>query len=168
MTTSLQGQIVDPAADAAPVPDVAEVHVPFGSTVVVVSDFHLPGVSTATSQAAAAELARRLVDGEAPAVVVLAGDCFEMLGPEATTVAGALAAHPQLADALQSFGGRLVVVPGNHDARLAWDRAAGAELQSVGAQLALAGDWQLRIETRRGEFDAASATVSVPIRKDHQ
>ena len=35
-----------------------------------------------------------------------------------------------------------------------------------GAQLALAGDWQLRVETRRGEFDAATATVSVPIRKD--
>jgi copper transport protein len=32
-----------------------------------------------------------------------------------------------------------------------------------GAQLALAGDWQLRVEIRRGEFDAAS-TVSVPIR----
>ena len=35
-----------------------------------------------------------------------------------------------------------------------------------GAQLALAGDWQLRVETRRGEFDAAAATVSVPIRKE--
>ena len=35
-----------------------------------------------------------------------------------------------------------------------------------GAQLALAGDWQLRIEARRGEFDAAAATVSVPIREE--
>jgi copper transport protein len=34
------------------------------------------------------------------------------------------------------------------------------------AQLALAGDWQLRVETRRGEFGAASATVSVQIRKE--
>jgi len=34
------------------------------------------------------------------------------------------------------------------------------------AQLALAGDWQLRVEIRRGEFGAASATVSVPIRKE--
>ena len=33
-----------------------------------------------------------------------------------------------------------------------------------GAQLALAGDWQLRVEIRRGEFDATAATVSVPIR----
>ena len=35
-----------------------------------------------------------------------------------------------------------------------------------GAQLALAGDWQLRVEVRRGEFDATAATVSVPIRKE--
>ena len=33
-----------------------------------------------------------------------------------------------------------------------------------GAQLPLAGDWQLRVEIRRGEFDATAATVSVPIR----
>ena len=35
-----------------------------------------------------------------------------------------------------------------------------------GAQLALAGDWQLRVEARRGEFEALTATVSIPIRKD--
>ena len=34
-----------------------------------------------------------------------------------------------------------------------------------GAQLALAGNWQLAIEARRGEFEALTATVSVPIRK---
>ncbi|HEV3408390.1 MAG TPA: CopD family protein [Gaiellaceae bacterium] len=32
------------------------------------------------------------------------------------------------------------------------------------AQLSPAGDWQLRIEARRGEFDLLTATVSVPIR----
>jgi copper transport protein len=35
-----------------------------------------------------------------------------------------------------------------------------------GAQLALAGDWQLRVEVRRGEFNATATTVSVPIRKE--
>jgi copper transport protein len=34
-----------------------------------------------------------------------------------------------------------------------------------GAQLPLAGDWQLRIEARRGEFEALTTTVSIPIRK---
>jgi copper transport protein len=33
-----------------------------------------------------------------------------------------------------------------------------------GAQLALAGDWRLRIEARRGEFEALTTTVSVPVR----
>ena len=28
--------------------------------------------------------------------------------------------------------------------------------------------WQLRVEVRRGEFDSATATVSVPIRKEPQ
>lgn len=35
-----------------------------------------------------------------------------------------------------------------------------------GAELALAGDWQLRLEARRGEFEALAATISVHIRKD--
>ena len=35
------------------------------------------------------------------------------------------------------------------------------------AQLALAGDWQLRVEGRRGEFEALDATLSIPIRKDN-
>jgi copper transport protein len=35
-----------------------------------------------------------------------------------------------------------------------------------GAHFALAGDWQLRIEARRGEFEALAATASIPIRKD--
>ena len=50
--------------------------------------------------------------------------------------------------------------------RLQAHRAGPGHFVVHGAQLALAGDWQLRVDTRRGEFDAASATVSVPIRKD--
>jgi copper transport protein len=34
------------------------------------------------------------------------------------------------------------------------------------AQLSIAGDWQLRIEARRGEFDLLTADVSVPIREE--
>lgn len=34
------------------------------------------------------------------------------------------------------------------------------------AQLSPAGDWQLRIEARRGEFELLTATVSVPIREE--
>jgi copper transport protein len=50
--------------------------------------------------------------------------------------------------------------------RLAAYRAGPGHFVVNGAQLALAGDWQLRVETRRGEFNAATATVSVPIGKE--
>jgi copper transport protein len=36
----------------------------------------------------------------------------------------------------------------------------------LGVQLPIAGDWQFRLEARRGEFEALTQTVSVPIRKD--
>jgi hypothetical protein len=35
-----------------------------------------------------------------------------------------------------------------------------------GANLSLAGDWQLRIEARRGEFDLFTETISVPIEEE--
>ncbi len=50
--------------------------------------------------------------------------------------------------------------------RLRAHRAGPGHFVVSRAQLALAGDWQLRIETRRGEFDAATATASVPIGKE--
>jgi copper transport protein len=50
--------------------------------------------------------------------------------------------------------------------RLTAHRAGPGHFVVRAAQLALAGDWQLRVESRRGEFDAAEATVSVPIRKE--
>jgi hypothetical protein len=34
-----------------------------------------------------------------------------------------------------------------------------------GADFAIAGDWQLRIEARQGEFDLFAETVSIPIRE---
>jgi copper transport protein len=50
--------------------------------------------------------------------------------------------------------------------RLRAHRAGPGHFLVPRAQLALAGDWQLSVETRRGEFDAATATVSVPITKE--
>ena len=50
--------------------------------------------------------------------------------------------------------------------RLTAHKAGPGHFAVRGAHLALAGDWQLRIETRRGDFDAATTTVSVPIRKE--
>jgi len=51
--------------------------------------------------------------------------------------------------------------------RLTTQQLAPGHYAVEGAQLALAGDWQLRVATRRaGRADAA--TVSVPIRKEHR
>jgi copper transport protein len=45
-------------------------------------------------------------------------------------------------------------------------RVAPGHFSFYGAQLALAGDWQLEVEGRRGEFEALTTSVSVPIRKE--
>ena len=45
-------------------------------------------------------------------------------------------------------------------------RLAPGHFAVLGAQLALSGDWQAQIETRRGEFESFTQTVSIPIRKD--
>jgi copper transport protein len=45
-------------------------------------------------------------------------------------------------------------------------RLAPGHFAVLGAQLALRGDWQLRVQARRGEFDSFTQTVSIPIRKD--
>lgn len=50
--------------------------------------------------------------------------------------------------------------------RLVAHRAGPGHFIVHGAQLALAGDWQLKVAARRGEFDAFDATVSIPIRKE--
>jgi copper transport protein len=45
-------------------------------------------------------------------------------------------------------------------------RIAPGHFSVHGAQLALAGDWQLGVEVRRGEFESLTKSVSVPIRKE--
>jgi lysylphosphatidylglycerol synthetase-like protein (DUF2156 family)/UDP-2,3-diacylglucosamine pyrophosphatase LpxH len=70
-----------------------------------------------------------------PGVFVIAGDGFELLAgpPDLRRV---LDAHPGFARALSTFAGakdrQLVVLPGNHDGRLAWDLEARAVLEDLG------------------------------------
>ncbi|HET7856622.1 MAG TPA: CopD family protein [Gaiellaceae bacterium] len=45
-------------------------------------------------------------------------------------------------------------------------RLAPGHFAVLGVQLTIPGDWQFRVEARRGEFTSYSQTVSVPIRKD--
>jgi len=142
------------APEGVLVPELLEVEVPVGARVLVVSDLHLQAESTPASAAAAAELSQTLGSWTVPGVVVLAGDCFELLAGNSSSPGPALQAHPRLARALRDFAAapnrRLLCLPGNHDGRLAWDARAVRALEGLtGAELALAVD--LVVATGAGE-----------------
>ncbi len=144
----------DEAAPARPlVEDLVSIAVPLGGRVLVTSDLHLGQHATDDSDVVATELARRLDQWTGPGVVVLNGDCFELLAESHLDPGRALLAHPRLAAALQSFAEapdrRVVVVPGNHDGCLAWHAPAVRTLRHrIGADIVLAVD--LAIETGAG------------------
>jgi lysylphosphatidylglycerol synthetase-like protein (DUF2156 family)/UDP-2,3-diacylglucosamine pyrophosphatase LpxH len=113
-----------PSAPAPAVPDLTEVRVPKGARTVVVSDLHLPVAATETSSAVEAELSELLEQWVGPGVFVIAGDGFELLaGPP--DIGRVLDAHPRFTAGLAAFAAtadrQLVIMPGNHDGRLAWD-----------------------------------------------
>ena len=125
------------------VPDRVEVEVPVGARVLVVSDIHLAREPTTASTFAAAELARTVESWTGPGVVILAGDCFELLEGPVADPKLALQAHARFASALKSFstgeGRQVICLPGNHDGRLAWDERALASVRdATGASMALA------------------------------
>jgi copper transport protein len=60
-------------------------------------------------------------------------------------------------------------LPGKHLGPLRYSAKPGAEPGALvvhDANLSLAGDWRLRIEARRGEFDLFTKTLSVPIQEE--
>ena len=83
------------------VPDLIEVHVPVGGRVLVVSDIHLARESTTASIFAATELAQTVESWTGPGVIVLAGDCFELLEGTVHDPRPALQTHARFADAHQ-------------------------------------------------------------------
>lgn len=130
------------------IPDLLTVRVPPGGRVLVVSDLHLPRRATSTSTATVAELAHTLEAWVGAGVVVFAGDILELLADPDPDAGACLAAHPELAVALDGFAGagerEVVYLPGNHDGRVAWDpRAAEAVRATMHADLALAADLEL-------------------------
>ena len=143
---------------------------PAGSNVLVCSDLHLSSSVTEASRLITRELCDRLGALTGPGAVVLNGDCFELLAAPQPSVAAVLDAHHELAAALALFGAgvdrRIIVTVGNHDARLAWDGEASAELvRRLGASVAIRAD--LLLETNAGvqvvriehghQFDPANA-----------
>ncbi len=128
-TTGAPGAVT--GAQHHEVPDRIEIDVPEGR-VVVLSDLHLPIAATGTSTAVADEIAALLSPWGEAGVLVIAGDGFELLaGPP--DVERILESHPQFTTAIKAFastaGHQLVILPGNHDGRLAWDADAIAVLR---------------------------------------
>lgn len=130
----------------SPLPvDSMELPVPPGTTAIVVSDLHLRSAPTLATTRLETALVRRLDTLEAPAVLVLAGDILESLGEPTLRPREAFAAHPQLTQAIRRVadtdGCSVVELVGNHDANLAWDVEAAAEVSTAtGATLALTAD----------------------------
>src|SRR5205085_3112882 len=87
------------------VPDRLDIHVPVGGRVLVASDLHLARAATTASTLAATELAQTVESWTGPGVVILAGDCFELLEGPDTDPRGALQTHHRLATALHTFAG---------------------------------------------------------------
>jgi UDP-2,3-diacylglucosamine pyrophosphatase LpxH len=132
---------------ASPPPGVADlldVPVPAGSTVLAISDLHLPPQRTVVSRRSCEILAARLSAETAPVTVLLAGDVIELLGFPQATAAEILREHEVLCTALAGVterGGQVIYAIGNHDSDLAWDvKAADAVREMTGARICLAAD----------------------------
>ena len=137
-----------------PIPDLLEVMVPVGGRVMIFGDSHLSVPATASSEQVAGELARGIAATTGPGVVVVAGDLFELIARPGIDVEGVLRAHPRLRSAFAAFATepdhRLIVLPGAHDAALAWnDRARATVEDDLGGEVALAVD--LVVSTGAGE-----------------
>ncbi|PZS23499.1 MAG: hypothetical protein DLM54_01095 [Acidimicrobiales bacterium] len=139
--------------DVVEVPDVIEVAVGVGSRVMVVSDLLLGSQATPVSTSISIELSQAITRCDGPAVLILAGNLFELLATDRPDPLAALTAHPELTAAVVAFGrgvGRQVLcLPGSRDGRVAWDGSAGRTVvERLGAKLALAVE--LRVETGAG------------------
>ncbi|MFN0091609.1 MAG: hypothetical protein ACKVWR_15275, partial [Acidimicrobiales bacterium] len=168
------GPCADPPDLTADPPDLTVVELAAGGRAFVASDLHLGETPSAASAAAAHNLAAALDAWAGPGAVIFAGDVFELWAPPDAPpdLAAILAAHPELVCAVARFAGgadrRVVVLPGNHDGRLAWDRAARRTLALVlRAEVALAvelvaegegGGPARRVRVEHGHrFDPANA-----------
>jgi lysylphosphatidylglycerol synthetase-like protein (DUF2156 family) len=143
-----------PAASAAPsrVADVLAVPVTRGGRVLVFSDLRMvPGGSDVSREASRA-IARAIEECRGPAVIVFAGDMFDLLRDARPDLDRSLATHPRLGSALTSFLGaperRVVFLPGTRDAALAHDVCLADTMHANGWEIALS--CVLEIDTGEG------------------
>jgi lysylphosphatidylglycerol synthetase-like protein (DUF2156 family) len=109
--------------------------VPTGGRVFVVGDLHLGPLADETTNAATAELSRLLDAVEGPALLVLAGDTFELAGRPNNTPSKVLAAHPQIAAAIARFAAGdargVVVLAGDRDGAIVEEVWARREVERL-------------------------------------
>ena len=134
------------------IPDLAEVDVPVGGRMMVVADLHLTRDPDPGELATAVELATNIEAATGPGVLVFAGNLLAGLAPGADP-ADVLSAHSRFVDAVARFaageGRRVIVLPGDHDIRLASSLPAQRTIRArLGAEMALAVE--LRISTGAG------------------
>ncbi|MHB8505928.1 MAG: phosphatidylglycerol lysyltransferase domain-containing protein, partial [Acidimicrobiales bacterium] len=143
-------------ADAHPQPPApaVELHVPVGGGALVVADLHLARDPTPGRAAALGELASTIQSWTGPGALVLAGNTFATGAGPHPSVEAVLADHPRLSAAVRAWGEapgrRVVVVPGDRDAFLAWSEPCRRTVAStLGAEVARAVD--LVVDTGSGQ-----------------
>ncbi|HVX18126.1 MAG TPA: phosphatidylglycerol lysyltransferase domain-containing protein [Acidimicrobiales bacterium] len=135
------------------VADEVTIDVPAGGRVYVVSDLLLRQAPDDAAEAASTEMARSIDAITGPAVLILNGDTFDLLGEGHLDPMAVLGAHGRLTKALAAFAEgpdrRLVVIPGSRDHCLAWHTPAVRNVQRrMTAEVALAVE--LSIATGQG------------------
>jgi lysylphosphatidylglycerol synthetase-like protein (DUF2156 family) len=151
-TTEAEAQLVDLASRRPTVVDEVPISVGIGGEVLVFGGLRLAPGGTDTSREVARSIAHAVEGCRGPAVIVFAGDTFDMLREGRPDPEGALASHPRLAAALGAFlvapQRRIIALPGNRDSALAYDARTADALQSNGWTVALA--CVLEIDTGAG------------------
>jgi lysylphosphatidylglycerol synthetase-like protein (DUF2156 family) len=137
---------------ASPTATRATVAVPLGGRVLVASDLFLSPSPTNASRSASGELSREISAICGPAVLVIAGNFFELANDDADTVDASLRAHGELATVLETWSRqedrRVILMPGTRDRAVCYDPAVMTSVARCGFEVALAID--LSIETVAG------------------
>ncbi len=108
------------------------------------SDLHLNQQPSAGQLTATSEVADAVTAATGPGAILIAGNLFD----SSADPAAALRAHPTLSSSVASYarghGRRVIVMPGDRDARLAWSGpCAEAVIDSLGAEMAFAVDLEV-------------------------
>src|SRR5580658_2886597 len=131
-----------PGPQTGPGPDILTVPVDVGRRALVVANLGLKREATPATTWASSGLARVLDGWDGPGLVVVAGNLLDLTGESDTSSAAsaALAAHPRLARALETFASsddrRVICIPGSTDAALGSDAASA--LGGIGIEVAAA------------------------------